>query len=86
MSAWERRGRRSHCVGDGSRKKVIDNTWVQELSGTWGGCPDLEDDNANGEEEDVLLKRQAKGYARNSTIHGLAYIAEDARPISEKYF
>ncbi len=30
--------------------------------------------------KDYLLKRQAKDYAGASSIHGLAYIAEDGRP------
>lgn len=63
------------------------NAWVEGVAGKRDGYHDLEEDskdNANGE-EDTLLKKQAKGYASNSTIHGLTYIAEDGRPISEKY-
>ena len=33
--------------------------------------------------KDFLLKRQAKAYARKSTIHGLNYVAEPGRPSSE---
>ena len=33
--------------------------------------------------KDYLLKRQAKDYAKASTIHGLVYIAEEHRPIFE---
>ena len=35
------------------------------------------------EEKDFLLKRQAKAYASGCSIHGLAYIAEDNRPVAE---
>ncbi len=36
-------------------------------------------------EEDGLLKKQGRGYAASSTIHGLTYIAEEGRPYTEKY-
>ncbi len=34
-------------------------------------------------QKDFLLKRQAKDYASNATIHGLGYLAENKRPASE---
>ncbi len=44
------------------------------------------DDDRNGwKSKEFLLKKQAKDYANNSTIHGLNYIAEHGRPISEKW-
>ena len=49
-----------------------------------------DDDNMEKQQEeeddqkDFLLKRQAKGYAGASSIHGLGYIAEDGRPRTEK--
>lgn len=84
MSAWDRPRGRRRSAG------MKSNAWVEEVAGKRdGGYHDLEEDArdmvmANGEEDDTLLKRQAKGYAGNSTIHGLTYIAEDGRPISEK--
>ncbi len=35
--------------------------------------------------EDFMLKRQAKEYTGNATIHGLAYLSEEGRPSSEGY-
>jgi hypothetical protein len=36
------------------------------------------------EEKGSVLGRQAKSYCNSCSIHGLTYIAEDGRPISER--
>ena len=36
------------------------------------------------EQDEFLLQRTARGYAAASSIHGIEYIAEKARPVPEK--
>ncbi len=65
--------------GNDRRMANSSNAW----SAKWDvfKTPDLV--NASPQEESQL-RRQFKDYASNSTIHGLAYMAEPGRPLSER--